>query len=353
MNKKDHVHAVVLAGGVGSRFWPVSRQNFPKQFLDVLGEGSFLKMTVRRLLKKVPPDRLWIVTNRAYRRLVRKELAEWPIPSRNFLWEPCGKNTAPAICWAASRIFREDPEAVTGFFPADHLIQKGERFFRAFDQAVEQAREGCLVTFGIVPHRPETGYGYIQAERFRQQGKVRYRVKAFKEKPSLKEARRFIQRGYFWNSGMFVFAARTLLAAFERYLPSVHRCFCSRGSVRLDEEAWRALPAVSIDYGILEKAEELRLVPARHMGWSDIGSWEALTEVLPRDRRGNSLRGDVLAKGCQGSLIWGTRRLVTVIGVSDLIVVDTPDALLVCRKDLSQQVKEIVDTLKQQQRSEL
>ncbi len=331
-----NLHAVILVGGSGTRFWPVSRQSRPKQFLNLIGKGSLLQQTIKRILSKVPAQNIWIVANRAHQEKIKRQVAGLGLQTSQILWEPQGKNTAPAIGWAASRIHARDPRAVMVVLPSDHLIQNAPRFSSALEKAVKLAGQDQLVTFGIVPTRPETGYGYLKTKK--ADGILR--VEKFIEKPHLAKAKQFVKSsGYLWNSGMFVWKTEIILEAFKHYLPVV---YAARRDFR---KAWTKLPAISIDYGILEKVKNVVAVAAEGIGWSDLGSWESLAEILPKDKKGNSARGNVLSLDCHNTLIWANKRLVTAIGVDNFVVIDTPDALLVCPKNRSQDVKKLVATL--------
>ena len=343
MNK--NLHAVILAGGSGTRFWPVSRQNRPKQFLVLVGKESLLRQTIRRVAPKVLAENVWIVANRRYQKEIKRHTSGLGIRASQILWEPKGKNTAPAIGWAAARMHARDPRAVMAVLPSDHLVQNARAFLNALDKALRLARQDQLVTFGIVPTRPETGYGYLKTKKA---GGI-LRVERFIEKPDLARAKDFVARknflcsknnfNYFWNSGMFVWKTETILEAFRKYLPSV---YAARGNML---KAWPKLPAISIDYGILERADNVAAVAA-DIGWSDLGSWESLAEILPKDKQGNSLKGNLVALDCRDTLILSNTRLVAAVGLQDMIVIDTPDALLVCPKHRSQDVKKLVETLK-------
>lgn len=344
--KINNLHAVILAGGSGTRFWPASRSNRPKQFLNLVGKESLFRQTIRRIASKVPAGNIWIVTNRRYQKEIKRQVTGFAgrppkggVRSSQILWEPQGKNTAPAIGWAASRIHARDPRAVMVILPSDHLIQNERAFLNALEKAVKLARANHLVTFGIVPTRAETGYGYLKTKKA---GGI-LRVERFIEKPDLARAKRFAaDKNYFWNSGMFVWKTETILEAFRKYLPLI---YAARGDML---KAWPKLPAISIDYGILEKARNVAAVAA-DIGWSDLGSWESLSGILPKDRHGNSLKGNVTALDCRDILVWADKRLVAAIGVQDLVVIDTPDALLVCHKHRSQDVKKLVETLKKRE----
>src|SRR3989338_8780904 len=252
MDTRSNLHVVILAGGSGTRFWPVSRQNRQKQFLALVGKESLLRRTIRRVAPKVLAENVWIVANRRYQKEIKRHTSGLGVRASQILWEPKGKNTAPAILWAAARIHARNPRAIMVVLPSDHLIQNARVFLNILDKAVRLARQDQLVTFGIVPTRPETGYGYL---KIKKAGGI-LRVERFIEKPDLVKAKGFVSRkDYFWNSGMFVWKTETILEAFRKYLPSVYASLRepigARGNML---KAWPQLPAVSIDYGILEKA---------------------------------------------------------------------------------------------------
>jgi len=351
--KNKNLYAVILAGGSGTRFWPKSRQSKPKQFLDITGRGTLLQETIRRLKSKVAGDNMLIVTNKAYSKVIAEQTAEFKIPKGNILLEPGGKNTAPAICWAVSLIHQRNKNAVMGVFPSDHLILNQKKFLQILEEAVELAKQEYLVTFGIIPNRPETGYGYIKTVKRKMGRKNINKVAQFTEKPSSVKAQEFVKKGYFWNSGMFVWRSEALLKAFYKYLPDVYELLGEKSAPAYVRKIWPQLPSISIDYGILEKADNVVAVPAKGIDWSDLGSWESLSEVLEKDQNGNILRGDIVFTNCKNSLVWGQQRLIATVGLEDIVIIDTPDSLLVCRKDLSQNVKDIVDQLKKKKRKEL
>ena len=345
------VYAVILAGGHGTRFWPASRRDRPKQFLNIPGPRSLLQETVDRLTTVVKRSHIFVITNKEYSAILREQIRGFRIPASNILLEPAPKNTAPAIAWAAARIHRRDSEAILGVFPSDHIIANRAAFQRVFRKAVRLAGRDVLVTMGIVPTRPETGYGYLQTAPAGAKSKKFLKVRRFIEKPSSARARRFLRRkNYFWNSGMFVWKTETILEEIKTHLPSVARFFERHRSPAAVKKNWSRLPAISIDYGVLEKSGRVAAVPAPSLGWSDLGSWEALAEIAAGDKQGNVLQGDVLALDCRGNFIRTDKRLVAAADLRDLIVIDTPDALLVCPKSSSQKVKQIVERLKKQKR---
>src|SRR3989338_2922844 len=337
MNKPQDLYAVILAGGSGTRFWPLSRKSNPKQFLKMMGDDSLLQETLTRISLRVKAAHILIVTNKDHRQKIAQQAKSFWILKKNILLEPEGKNTAPAIAWAAAHIHSENPNAVMMVLPSDHLIVNPKAFVKYLDEAVRLANQNFLVTLGIVPTRPETGYGYLKIKSFRRLSKTIWKVEKFTEKPSLETAKKFVQaRTYLWNSGMFIWKCSVILDAFRKYLPGIFQAFTNY-QVKKVRKFWPKLPSISIDYGILEKADQVVTVPAKDMGWSDLGSLESLAEIRKKDKDGNSSRGSVIQFNCQNSLIFADHRVVAAVGLNDLIVIDTPDALLICRKDQSQQ----------------
>jgi mannose-1-phosphate guanylyltransferase/mannose-6-phosphate isomerase len=349
------LYGVILAGGWGTRFWPLSRAQYPKQVLHLLGSESMLQTTVERLLPRIPAGRLAVVTNTGQAELIHQELHRKGWDEVRIWIEPQGRNTAAAVGLAAVYLGEEADDALMAVFPADHFIRDRASLLQALDLGAHWAQAGYLVTFGIPPTRPETGYGYIkQGEPLDDRGRV-YRTARFIEKPPLDTARKFVAAGeYYWNSGIFVFRRDVLLAALARYLPDLHREL-ARLTVQENRpslaEVYQRLPSVSLDHGILEKAENVAVVPVE-MGWNDVGTWEALHELFPRDARANVLLGRVLDQDSQDCIFFAQNRLVATIGLDRTIVVDTPDATLVCHRDRAQEVKDLVTELHRQQMAE-
>ncbi|TLF45912.1 mannose-1-phosphate guanylyltransferase/mannose-6-phosphate isomerase [Halomonas urmiana] len=348
---------VIMAGGSGSRLWPLSRQLRPKQFLPLTGEGSMLQETLKRLAPLEHRAPL-LICNEEHRFLVAEQVRQQGISDARILLEPEGRNTAPAIALAALQAVEEDPEALLLVLAADHLIRDVAQFHEGVGHARQLAEQGQLVTFGVVPTHAETGYGYIQ--RGEGQGDVGFRVKRFVEKPDQVTAEDYLATGdYYWNSGMFLFSAKRYLEELERFQPAmVEACRAALAGAsedldftRLDAEAFRACPADSVDYAVMERTEHASVVPL-DAGWSDIGSWSALWEVSERDGQGNACHGDVMLHDSHNLLVHADHRLVATVGVEDLVVVETKDAVLVARKDRVQEVKQIVSRLKAEGRSE-
>ncbi len=348
---KDNLFAVILAGGSGTRFWPLSRQARPKQLLKIAGETSLLHQTVGRILPLVKPDHILVMASREFGREIKKDLRSFRIPPSNIMLEPSGKNTAPSLAWSAFRIHSKEPDSTMIVLPADHLIENKRAFHGCLKKAVSLAASDYLVTLGIVPTRAETGYGYLKVKERREEGRKVHVVERFVEKPDAGRAKRYFKSGrYLWNSGMFVWKTGVIMEQYRRHQPAIHRTFRGGTSSRFIEPRWPALPFISVDYAILERAERIATVPAAGVGWSDLGSWESLYQVRAGRRGKNVYRGDIVALDNRNTLIWGGERLVAAVGLEGLVIVDTPDALLVCRKDASQRVREIVGELKKKKR---
>ncbi len=350
------VRAVILAGGRGTRFWPLGRAARPKQFLRITGREPMLLETVRRIRPLVSARRVLLVADAASTRLARKLLPR--LPGGNFLVEPSARNTAPALMLATARVWLENPEAVVAVLPADHLIRDERRFLRLLRAGVEAAaRERVFVTIGIPPTYPATGYGYVRHDRENGRkigGAAFYPVKAFKEKPNLAQADEYLASGDFaWNSGMFVWRAGVFAEKLEVFAPEFMPAWTgivealSSGNRKKLQAAFALAPALSIDYALMEKVEGV-LVADGDFGWSDVGAWSTLFEIWPRDGNGNACRGDTLALDAKNCLVWNPGRLTALIGVRDIVVVDTGDALLVCDAALDQKVKDIVGMLKKE-----
>jgi len=352
--------AVIMAGGKGARFWPRSREKMPKHLLDIVGERTILRETVDRIRPLTPADRILIVTGRSHAAEVIRQLPE--IPPENILIEPIGRNTAPCIGLAALHILQRVPDAVMMVLPSDHRIGDEAGFRRALQVAAGAASQGNpLVTIGIRPTGPETGYGYIeQGDLYSTTGDEKiYRVRSIREKPPREQAEQFLaQGGFSWNSGMFVWKASTIITAIERFLPDLHQGLIQiREAIGTDREEetvgtiYAGLNAVSIDYGVMEKAGDVLVVPGA-FGWSDLGSWDALWEISEKDENGNAVRGEFIGIDTANSLIHSPEKLVALVGVRDLLVVETKDALLICRRGSSQDVRKVVEALEKSGRKE-
>jgi len=356
-------YAVIMAGGIGTRFWPESRQAHPKQFLNVFGEATLIQNTVARLQGLVPPDRCLIVTHERYVEKTQQQLPA--LPTENILAEPISRNTAPCITYAAVKLQARDPDATMIVLPADHVIQNVQRFHEVLEAAIGKAQDpGALVTVGINPTHPATGYGYLQfdgpdAATNPEATPRAYPVRTFAEKPDVATAERFLDSGDFlWNSGMFIWRADTILDQIEQQLPDTHEAFEPvRTAVDTDEEgsvletAFQNSPRISIDYGVMEQAEEVYVVPGS-FGWSDVGDWRAVYDLSEKDEHGNAIQGNALMHDSSRCLVHGGDRLMVLVGAHDLVVVDTDDAVLVCNRESAQQVKNVVEYLHAHQYTE-
>jgi mannose-1-phosphate guanylyltransferase len=340
-------YAVIMAGGSGTRFWPLSRNDRPKQFLSIVGDSSMLRQTWDRCVALVgDPARVLVVTGQKYAALTAEQLPE--LSPDNLLAEPEARNTAPCLAWAAAELRRRDPEALMLVFPADHVIEDTEGLRASAAAACAAARTGALVTFGVPPRYPETGYGYVEvgaALELDSEVPVRH-VEAFREKPDAATAAEYVSAGRFlWNSGMFVWSAEALLSAMQEHLPEADSAAAEM--VAAEDESARAaayarMPATSIDYGIMEPASNVACVEAR-FDWSDVGSWEALAELLPADADGNMTRGRVVALDATGNLVHAPGETVALLGVERLAVVRVGDVLLVADLERSQDIKALRD----------
>lgn len=347
-------YALIIAGGVGARFWPRSREHSPKQLLEIIGKGTMIQNTVYRLDPIVPHDRILIVTNAQQADEVRRQLPQ--VPAENIIIEPFGRNTAPAIGLGAEVLRKRVGDAVMVVLPADHLVHDIAAFQETLNNAINVATESRgFVTVGVTPTRPETGYGYIQfhkSDKNRSYEKENaYQVVTFAEKPNLETAQRFLESGDFvWNSGMFIWRVSTILNGIAEHLPEL-----AEELGRLDEHidtekfddalerAYGEMRPISIDYGVMEKADHRYVIPA-DFGWNDLGSWDEVARIFPKNDDGNAVSGNTFISDVRNCHVSATgERFVAAIGVEDLIIIDTEDAVLVCRKGRSQDVKEVVD----------
>ena len=353
MSVKFDLYAVIMAGGSGTRFWPLSRKRRPKQFLPIAADRTMIEETFRRVRPLVPNRRIFTIANAAQSRAIRRLLPA--MPEGNALIEPRARNTAASLVLATAHIYRRNPEAVVAVLASDHRIGDEPLFLKKLGAAAEAAaRTESLVTFGVRPTFPSTGYGYIQfspdgARTF--SGEPFYPVRAFREKPSLENAVAFLASGeYVWNSGMFLWRASVFARALERHAPEFFP-FWKRTLEALEVKSKTALakifeeiPALSIDFALMEKAEGT-IVCAGDFGWSDVGAWSALGELWPQDGRANAHRGEIITVDAGGNIVYNPGKMTALIGVENMVVVQTKDVLLVCRKDRDQDVKKILDLL--------
>lgn len=348
--------ALIMAGGAGTRFWPASRASQPKQFLQIAGKRSMLQLTVDRLLPLIPISNIYIVTAASQVPLAQQHLPA--LSPENIIIEPFGMNTAPCIALSVEYLKqRSSPDTTMIVLPADHVIRDTAAFHKALQKADAAAQKQSLITFGIVPDYPATGYGYIEAGAALEEGL--HAVTRFKEKPDRASAESFLKQGnFFWNSGMFCWSIAAIEAAFNAHLPEVSK-LCGQVSERWIQDGnsadisdiYQKMPRLPIDIGIMEKAESRFVIPV-DLGWSDVGSWKALADISPADENGNYSAHEYLALNAKGNFIH-SKKFTALIGVHNLCVVETEDAILVCPKELSEEVKKVVDHLKDGKREEL
>lgn len=353
--KESNRYCVIMCGGVGSRFWPFSRRNMPKQFLDFFGTGrSLLQMTVDRIRDIVSPDRVILVTNADYVPLIKEQLPE--IPEENILAEPARRNTAPCICWAAHHIYARNENASIVTLPSDHLILKEKAFIEAIEKGLTfvESRD-ALLTLGITPSRPDTGYGYIQQGRKVEDFPDFRKVKSFTEKPSMEMAKVLLASGdFYWNAGIFLWTAKSILKAFSKYAPEIAEIFdagkkfyATPEEYAFIEKAYPNATSISVDYAIMERADNVYLL-AVDLGWSDLGTWNALYDVSPKNREGNvTQKCRLLAENCSGSVfaVQGDK-VIVVDGLRDYIIADSDDALLIYPLKKEQEIRRIVTDLR-------
>jgi mannose-1-phosphate guanylyltransferase len=357
----ENYYALILAGGGGTRLWPMSRKATPKQLLSLVDERSMFRTTVERLNPLFTPDRIYIATGQQYIEAMRNDVPE--IPAENFVIEPSGRDSAPATALAVAVIHKRDPEATIALLSADHYISMEEKFREVLKSGYEIAQEDYIVTLGISPTFPATSFGYIQQgdEISEANGYTAFDTINFTEKPNVVTATSFLASGkYSWNAGMFIWKSEVALHEFERQQPDMHELLISLEAT-IDTPAyqaelatvWGQMPKVSIDFAIMEGAEKMAVIPV-DIGWSDIGSWDALFEVMPQDKFGNAIRGntdDHVILDTKQTMIFSDRLTVT-IGVEDIIMVDTGDVVFICHRERAQDVKEVVNHLRSTKRNE-
>lgn len=350
----EHYYAMIMAGGGGTRLWPMSRQDTPKQMLPLVEESSMFKTSVDRLAPLFTPDRIYVVTGRKYVDALRAQAPE--IPPSNFIAEPYGKDSGPAAGLGVYVIHKRDPQATIAILTADHHITRKDRFRDVLQAAYELSQQGYIVTLGISPSYPATGFGYIRQgdELGEINGFQCYRSRGFTEKPNAVTATAFLASGeYSWNSGMFIWTAKRALAEFARQQPAMAASF-ARLEPHIDmpdfedklEEIWGEIDKISLDYAVMEGADQMAVIPV-DIGWNDVGSWAALYEVLKLDKFGNAFKGrqpERVILDTRNTLVYSDKLTVT-IGVQDIIVVETPDALLICHRNRAEDVKEVVNHL--------
>ena len=344
--------ALIMAGGRGERFWPKSRVNMPKQFLSLTGDGkTMIQLTVERILPIVAMEDIYIATNRNYKDLVREQLPE--LPEENILCEPVGRNTAPCIGLGAVHIAKKYDDAVMFVLPSDHLITHPQIFRRTLNEAAATAEQGKnLVTIGITPMYPETGYGYIKFRPEETLGAA-YKVECFVEKPDMDTARQYIvSQQYLWNSGMFTWRVSTILENIKAFMPETYRGLLRIQDVIGKEEQdavlereFQAFRSESIDYGVMEKAKGIYIISGS-FGWDDVGSWLALERMQQRNEFGNVVSGNVVSIDTKNTIIQGNGKLIATVGVEDLVIIETEDATLICDKNSTSDIKKVIENLK-------
>jgi mannose-1-phosphate guanylyltransferase len=348
------MHAIIMAGGRGTRFWPRSREKKPKHLLDIISARTIIQETVDRVKPLIAPQNILVVTGKKHARELIKQLPE--IPQKNIIIEPEGKNTAPCVGLAALYIQKKVSDDVMVVLPSDHAITDSSKYLEVITAAAQfAAKENTLVTIGIKPSSVQTGFGYIEyGDSFQHIGKEEvFRVKSIREKPDFTQAQTFVQSGnFYWNSGMFIWKASIILDEISRCLPDLYSGLMkikkvlgtSREAATI-RSVYKKLASISIDYGVMEKADNVFMLRG-DFGWSDVGSWDALWEILAKDDQGNAVTGsNVIFEDTEGSLVYSPQKLVAIVGAKDLIVVETKDALLICKKGRSQDVKKVVETL--------
>ncbi|RKY79184.1 mannose-1-phosphate guanylyltransferase [candidate division KSB1 bacterium] len=349
------MYGVIIAGGSGTRFWPRSRQKMSKQFLTIFGKKPLISQTIERIEQIIPHEHMYVISVENQREQLLEVCKK--IPAENLIFEPVGKNTAPCIGLVAQIIYNKNPDGVMVVSPADHLVVNVDKFRRVIKKSIEIARDyNGLVTLGIKPDTPATGYGYIQIDKpLEIKGKIKaFNVKTFAEKPNLETAKRFLKSGdFFWNSGVFIFRAETILNAFEEFLPEVYQGLQEIGKYLgtskypdVLKKVYKQIRSISIDYGIMEKASNVYLVES-DFGWSDLGSWEQVYRLSPKDSSGNVKSGDVLLLDTKDSYVYSSEGITALLGVDNLIVVRSGDSVLVAKRERSEDVKKLVDIMKQ------
>jgi mannose-1-phosphate guanylyltransferase len=354
---KANYYGLILAGGRGTRFWPRSRRARAKQVLSFFGERSLIQQTVDRLAPVLPPERIWVLTNDHLRDEIVRQLPD--VPKRQIIAEPAQRNTAPAIGLAAHILQQIDPKAVLGVFPSDHIIQLTAPYLRLVKSAFKSAEQGNITVLGIQPRWPETGYGYIQfAPGADLSGLVP--IQRFREKPLLAVAKKYVKAGnFYWNAGMFFWKTSVLLDSLREHLPKTATLLASLPPIASRKfrpalaETFPLCENISIDYAVLEKASNVAGLAAGDIGWSDVGSWNAVYELMSHDPWGNTGRGDMMMLDASGNYVDGGKKLIALLGVKDLVIVDTPDALLIADRSRSQDVGELVKLIEKQKRDEL
>jgi mannose-1-phosphate guanylyltransferase len=344
-------HAIILAGGIGSRFWPLSSETEPKQFLSIGTSKAMLEETIERISSLIRKENVHIAAKKIHSSRIKKYLNRYNIPLKNALFEPESKNTLAPIGLLSKRINDIDPLAVCVVLPSDHLIKHSTKFLKLLNKAIDIAKDGRIVTLGIHPTRPETGYGYIKISEKRKAKSEKhfYEIEKFVEKPDISKAKQFIKdRRYFWNSGIFIFKPEVMLGEIKRLKPDIYKLIMRLKDKKSFNRIWNKIPSVSVDYAIMEKTKKKVLLPADY-GWVDLGSWQAIEETSKKDKDGNIFkgRGNLISLGSKNTLVWSDEGVVATLGLENIIIVKTKNALLVTAKDKTQEVKKVVQLIKQ------
>lgn len=354
-----NVYALIMAGGGGTRFWPLSRQSMPKQLLNLSGNDAMINETIKRCEPFIPLKHIFIVTNEEQAATMDNILMP-QLPRENILKEPVARNTAPCILYAAMHIYEKYGDGILCVFPSDHYITNEEMFLQLLRSAAAIS-EDCdhVLTIGIKPTYPATGYGYIKRGPKKNQDNA-YQLDRFVEKPNLEKAKEYVTSGlYYWNSGIFIWKVSVAIQLFKRFLPRIYRelskmegKFCAPQAQTLLKEIYPLLDNISVDYGIMERVDEAFVIPG-DFGWNDVGSWDALGAVFPSDENGNIVKADFIGIGSKECIVYGEKKLIATVGVHNMVIVDTDDAILICDKQRAQDVKHVVDTLKAKGKMEL
>lgn len=344
-------HAIILAGGIGSRFWPISKETEPKQFLNIYSNKGMLEETIQRIRPLIKKENIYIAANKKHYQRINTYLRKFDIPLKNALFEPESKNTLAPIGLLSKRISEADPGAICLVLPSDHLAKNSNTFLKCLKGAINAAHENCIVTLGIRPSRPETGYGYIKvsAKLKTKSAKQIFKVERFIEKPELNKAKKFIKdKRYYWNSGIFIFKPRVMLEEIKRFKPDIYKLIMRLKGKKYFNRLWSKFPSVSVDYAIMEKTKKKVLLPADY-GWVDLGSWQTVEEILKHDKDGNIFKGkgNFINIGSRNTIVWSDEGVVATLGLQNIIIVNTKDALLVTAKDKTQDVKKVVQLLKE------
>jgi mannose-1-phosphate guanylyltransferase len=341
-------YAIILAGGAGTRFWPLSRQNAPKQFLNLYSDRPLIEQTITRILPLVNRNNIRIATNKIYHKKIKYYLKKLGIAAQNVLFEPEAKNTLAPIGLLSKNIFKKDNDAAIVVLPCDHYIRDKVKFLSLLRKALNLAKQGYIVTLGIKPVYPETGYGYIKVNsKLKIKNSKLYKVERFIEKPDINRAKKFLKDGrFYWNAGIFIFRADTLLREIKKYMPKEYAIIIKINNQGSPGKLWTKLSSISIDYAVMQRSKKLALVPA-DFGWLDLGSWKALEYFAHKDRQGNIFKGGCIDIGSFNTFAWSDNRLLATVGLNNIIIVNTKGAVLVCNKDKTQDVKKIVQSLKQ------